>query len=346
MPILGSSGSQSGRLPGVVSGVSAVAGDGQAVVSFTEPAYKGKGSIIYTVTSSPGNITATGSSSPITVSGLTNGTEYTFTVRASSSGVGAAASSASSGVTPVLPVYALSQTFNSSGTYTVPSGKSQVAVFVMGGGSSGGGGSAYGAGSGGRTAALVGFKDYSVTPGQNYTVTVASSNGTSSFGNIASADTGVVASPGGATTASGRNGGGQGAGGQSGPSINLGDANLSTFSSGGSGGGGARGVSAVQNEAYGNITKTDAGSPGSGVSGGGNGGAGGNWATNAGFGNANAGSPGNSANQRGAGGGGGGMGGYGNAMDPDPQYGSYPIHATGGGGGGGGGAGQVVVYVR
>jgi hypothetical protein len=33
-------------------------------------------------------------------------------------------------------------------------------------------------------------------------------------------------------------------------------------------------------------------------------------------------------------------------MDPDPQYGSYPIHATGGGGGGGGGAGQVVVYVR
>jgi hypothetical protein len=36
----------------------------------------------YTVTSSPGNMTATGTSSPITVTGLTNGTAYTFTIKA------------------------------------------------------------------------------------------------------------------------------------------------------------------------------------------------------------------------------------------------------------------------
>lgn len=38
----------------------------------------------YTVTSNPGNITATGTQSPITVTGLTNGTEYTFSVVANS----------------------------------------------------------------------------------------------------------------------------------------------------------------------------------------------------------------------------------------------------------------------
>ena len=53
MPIIGSSGSQAGRLPGDASSVSAIGGDASAIVSFTEPAYKGKGSITYTATSSP-----------------------------------------------------------------------------------------------------------------------------------------------------------------------------------------------------------------------------------------------------------------------------------------------------
>jgi hypothetical protein len=61
----------------------ATAGDGQATVTFTAPANNGGSAITsYTVTSSPGNFTATGSSSPITVSGLNNGTSYTFTVTA------------------------------------------------------------------------------------------------------------------------------------------------------------------------------------------------------------------------------------------------------------------------
>jgi hypothetical protein len=79
----------------------ATAGDGQASVTFTAPASNGGSAISsYTVTSSPGSFTGTGTSSPIVVSGLTNGTAYTFTVTATN-GVGtSSASSASNSVTP------------------------------------------------------------------------------------------------------------------------------------------------------------------------------------------------------------------------------------------------------
>jgi hypothetical protein len=52
------------------------------------------------VTSSPGNITGTGTASPITVTGLTNGTAYTFTVTATNANGTGAASAASNSVTP------------------------------------------------------------------------------------------------------------------------------------------------------------------------------------------------------------------------------------------------------
>jgi Fibronectin type III domain len=72
-----------------------------ASVSFTAPASNGGSAITsYTVTSSPGNITATGASSPIVVSGLTNGTSYTFTVYATNSAGNGAVSVASNAVTP------------------------------------------------------------------------------------------------------------------------------------------------------------------------------------------------------------------------------------------------------
>ncbi len=68
---------------GTPTSVVALAGDGQAIVGFTPPASDSGNPISsYTVTSTPDGITATGSSSPITVSGLTNGTAYTFTVAA------------------------------------------------------------------------------------------------------------------------------------------------------------------------------------------------------------------------------------------------------------------------
>lgn len=59
----------------------AVAGNSAAVVNFIPPLTDGGSPIInYTVTSTPGNITAIGTSSPILVTGLTNGTSYTFKI--------------------------------------------------------------------------------------------------------------------------------------------------------------------------------------------------------------------------------------------------------------------------
>jgi len=85
--------------------VSAVAGNKQATVSFSEPTNNGGGNITnYTVTTSPGGRTASGPASPISVTGLSNGTSYTFTVRADNVAGTSAASAASNAVTPFLPV--------------------------------------------------------------------------------------------------------------------------------------------------------------------------------------------------------------------------------------------------
>ncbi|ESE42198.1 Ig-like domain-containing protein [Shewanella decolorationis] len=85
---------------------SATAGDTQASVSFSAPASTGGAPILaggYTVTASPGGATGTGSGSPITVTGLTNGVSYTFTVTATNSAGTGAASAASNSVTPASP---------------------------------------------------------------------------------------------------------------------------------------------------------------------------------------------------------------------------------------------------
>jgi len=85
----------------------ATAGDAQASVAFTAPASNGGSAITaYTVASNPGGLTVTGASSPITVSGLTNGTAYTFTVTATNSVGTGAASAASNSVTPSAGVSA------------------------------------------------------------------------------------------------------------------------------------------------------------------------------------------------------------------------------------------------
>ena len=86
-----------------ISSVSA--GDGQASVSFTAP--KSDLTIIeYTVTANPGGLHASGSTSPITLSGLSNGTAYKFTLTATSNAGTSKPSSASNTVTPVAAVVA------------------------------------------------------------------------------------------------------------------------------------------------------------------------------------------------------------------------------------------------
>ncbi len=87
-------------VPAAPTAVSAVAGDGQATVSWTAPSNGGSPITGYTVTTSPGGVTTPASGTSVLVTGLTNGTAYTFTVTATNSVGTGAASSDSAPVTP------------------------------------------------------------------------------------------------------------------------------------------------------------------------------------------------------------------------------------------------------
>ena len=90
-----------------------------ATVAYTAGA-TGGAAATYTATSSPGGFTGTGSS-PITVSGLTNGTAYTFTVTATNANGTSVASAASNSVTANIQVtnsYVSLATANGTGSST------------------------------------------------------------------------------------------------------------------------------------------------------------------------------------------------------------------------------------
>jgi hypothetical protein len=185
----------------------ATGGNASATVTYTANATGGKAVSTFTATSSPGSLTGTGTS-PITVSGLTNGTAYTFTVTATNANGTSTASAASNSVTPIAP-YALSQTFNTSGTFTVPSGKTFIALVGTSAGGGGGGSrvqylSTFSAsGSGGGSGSVFILRDIATNAGTTYTVTIGSggtggtssstngnAGGTTSFGNILTANGG------------------------------------------------------------------------------------------------------------------------------------------------------------
>ncbi|WP_051280375.1 S-layer homology domain-containing protein, partial [Anaerovorax odorimutans] len=88
-------------IPGAPLNVTVVAGNAQVTVSFSTPTDNGGTPITkYIVTSDPAGIIAEGTSSPITVTGLTNGTAYTFKVKAVNSVGTGSESAASATVTP------------------------------------------------------------------------------------------------------------------------------------------------------------------------------------------------------------------------------------------------------
>ncbi len=89
-------------VPGAPGGLTVTAGNGAATLAFTAPASNGGASISgYTASCTAAGVTrtATGSSSPLTVTALTNGTTYACSVAASNS-AGTGASSAAVNVTP------------------------------------------------------------------------------------------------------------------------------------------------------------------------------------------------------------------------------------------------------
>jgi hypothetical protein len=287
----------------------------------------------FTVTSTPGSITATGASSPITVNGLSSGTSYTFKVKGKNNldnfGPESAASSA---VTVTIPVYQLAQTFNTSTNYTVPSGVSKIGVVTISGGGSGSQGNGafvLGAnpGSGGKGGSAISFFGYDVNAAQNYAITVGGAGGTSSFGSLTSATTNGNATSNFNTNAVAVNsvnggGGGSGAGANSASiTYNIPDIGPLTINHGGGGGGGGHGGSNAPNQ----------GAKGGGAGGASFGGSGGGGGQGAGAG----GGGGGAGSGPGGGGGGGGTGGLQNNTE-----GEYPP----GGAGGAGATGRILVY--
>lgn len=325
----------------------------------------------FVATSDPDSLTGSSTGSPIVVSGVVGGTTYTFTVVASNT---TGASPASDPSTPVTAIseYSLSSTFTSSGTFTVPAGKTRVAAFLVGGGGSGGSGgtlalnsfNSSSGGGGGGAGAAVGFQEYEVNSGTSYTITIGGAGGgATSFGNLITANGGSNA-PGGNNENAGSGGnvtsnipnyinasqtGGSRSGGKGG--------NAYPFACGAGTAGGGGGGSTITMNLTG-LGSVDSGFTASGGGGGGGGataGYPGCVATGASGGSANGGS--------GAGGAGGNA-----IMQSTTNNGgggaSASTNAFGGGGGGGGGAaggtgknrnsggggnsksGKVIVYVK
>ena len=97
--------------------------NGQASVAFSAGTVTGSS---YTITSSPGSYTASGASSPIAVTGLQSGTEYTYSATATNKYGTSSASSASSGVTattvPQAPTIGTATGGSESATLTFTAG--------------------------------------------------------------------------------------------------------------------------------------------------------------------------------------------------------------------------------
>jgi hypothetical protein len=88
-------------IPTVPTIGTATSGDESVSVAFTAASVGGPATT-FTAVSNPGSITGSGSSSPVTVLGLTAGTAYTFTVRGNNATGSSEFTSASNSVTPFI----------------------------------------------------------------------------------------------------------------------------------------------------------------------------------------------------------------------------------------------------
>jgi hypothetical protein len=111
-------------VPGEPTAIAAITRDKEAVVSWTTPANNGGSAITgYTVTSNPESLTCTTvvgvslDANSCLVTGLTNGTAYTFTVVATNAQGSSVSSQASSAVTPSEPTFTYE--LNGDGTIAI-----------------------------------------------------------------------------------------------------------------------------------------------------------------------------------------------------------------------------------
>jgi hypothetical protein len=151
------------QAPNVGAVANVAAAGGQTIsVAFTPNATGGSSITGYTVISNPGNITAaaTSGATSVNVTGLTNGTSYTFTVTATNANGTSLPSSASSSVTPSAPPPVVGGSVTSDATYyyrTFTSSQNLVLWqdltfdYILVGGGGGGTGSAGTGGLGGAT---------------------------------------------------------------------------------------------------------------------------------------------------------------------------------------------------
>nr|WP_279342316.1 S8 family serine peptidase [Geotalea sp. SG265] len=108
--------------PGAPTIGSATAGNGEATVTFSPPASDGGSSITsYTVISNPGGMAVSGPASPLKLTGLNNGTAYTFTVTATNGAGTGPLSSPSNSVTPNSGSLSLTASLTGAGWGTVSS---------------------------------------------------------------------------------------------------------------------------------------------------------------------------------------------------------------------------------
>lgn len=233
-----------------IGAASNIAGTTNANVAFTAPTSDGGNAITsYVAVSTPGNVSNTGTTSPILVTGLSGNTSYTFTVAATNAvGTGPASAASNSIVTPNIV-------------------SAQMLIIGGGGGSGGTQGSGSAAGGGGAGGVIA--NTFTLTPGTTYSITVGSGGtgatnivGTSGVNAGGNGGNSVVSGSG-FTTQTAVGGGGGGAG-----SSALGSA--ADAQNGGSGGG----TSATTVQGLGTAGQGNNGGASSTAGGGGAGGAG------------------------------------------------------------------------
>ena len=222
--------------PSAPTGVAAVGGDRSATVSWAASSNNGTPVIGYTIQFGSGSTadtsatagtcaSASSTTTSCTITGLTNGTAYVFSVAALSAwGPSPVGISNPQAVVPATVSYT-----GADQTYTVPAGMSSLNVVVTGGG----GGSDYPMGS---HAGIVSATLTGLTPGQTLTVKVGGAGGVRTAGNGTGAAGGTYGgAAGGTASGSGTINGGFGGGGYS--AIYSGATALVVAGGGGGGGG-------------------------------------------------------------------------------------------------------------